>query len=78
MEHTLHRVMCKYFCTKVNIFFTLSMENVVFSDEVTRLSFVSFMPKKKGMLRSINSNDNERDLRCAACAGCILQVQRGL
>ena len=54
------------------------MENVVFSDEVTRLSSVSFMPKKKGMLRSINSNDNERDLRCAACAGCILQVQRGL
>ena len=54
------------------------MENVVFSDEVTRLLSVSFMPKKKGMLRSINANDNERDLRCAACAGGTLQVQRGL
>ena len=39
------------------------------------------MPKKKGMLRSIIkiqrylSQQNERDLCCAACAGGILQVQ---
>ena len=44
------------------------MENVVFSDESQgfRLSLLC--------LRSINSNDNERDLRCSACAGGILQV----
>ena len=50
------------------------MENVVFSDEVTRLSFVSFMPKKKGILRSINSNDNYFNKMKEICVVLLAQV----
>ena len=58
MEHTLHRVMCRYFCIKV-FFFTLSMENVVFSNESEgfRLSLLC-LKRKHCKLRSMNFNDN--------------------